>query len=170
MNRRRKGFTLMELLIVIAIIGLIAAIAAPKMEGTISDARGAMFHAHIAAIVTAVEQYKASHEGLVPLKTGSVANGIKNVDELVNNNYLQDEARYYKEDDGGQGEFLIYPITDTSAHGVVAASNIPAVKNKTIMIIARASDNNNTEFLVYYDHAVGVNGPATSTWDDVKIK
>jgi prepilin-type N-terminal cleavage/methylation domain-containing protein len=65
LKRNKKGFTLMELLIVIAIIGLIAAIAAPKMGSTVDDAKRAKFIGNLAALKTSIELFRATNAGMI---------------------------------------------------------------------------------------------------------
>ena len=81
-NRRRQaGFTLMELMIVIVILGLLAAIVAPRMMGAADDAKVAAAKAQINAFKMALNMYKlefgkypTTSEGLTAL----VSNGKKN--------------------------------------------------------------------------------------------
>lgn len=56
-QNRRKGFSLVELLIVIAIIMIIAAIAAPKLMSTRASAQEMAAIRHIVTIHTAQTQY-----------------------------------------------------------------------------------------------------------------
>lgn len=49
-----KGFTLVELMIVIAILGVLAAIAVPKLSGSADTARGAKVQADLRTIDTAI--------------------------------------------------------------------------------------------------------------------
>ncbi len=54
----RAGFTLLELLIVIAIIGLLASIVAPKLIGRIGKSKSIIAKAQIESFSTALETYR----------------------------------------------------------------------------------------------------------------
>jgi prepilin-type N-terminal cleavage/methylation domain-containing protein len=57
--RNRKGFTLVELMVVILIVGILAAVAIPLMQGRISKAKWSEANATAGTIRTAVRAYVA---------------------------------------------------------------------------------------------------------------
>jgi prepilin-type N-terminal cleavage/methylation domain-containing protein len=53
-NRKRKGFTLVELAIVIAILGILALYALPKYQGMVEEARSSEAKAQLGSFRSAL--------------------------------------------------------------------------------------------------------------------
>ncbi len=65
--KNRQAFTLIELLIVVAIIGILAAIAVPNFLNAQIRARIARNHADMQALGTALEQYRLDYNAYPPV-------------------------------------------------------------------------------------------------------
>ncbi|MSU32349.1 MAG: type II secretion system protein GspG [Pedosphaera sp.] len=57
-QRKQRGFTLVEMLLVITIIGILAALVIPKMMGRSEQARQAAVRADISAIKTSLDSFE----------------------------------------------------------------------------------------------------------------
>ena len=64
--KKRKGFMLLELIIVVAIIGILAAVAIPNLVGMTDEAKVAKIQSDLSTIGTAMEVYHVKKGGTYP--------------------------------------------------------------------------------------------------------
>lgn len=74
MMNRNNGFTLIELMIVIAVISIIASIAIPQLYASIQSGREASAIASMRVVTTASEQFNLS-QGDYPTSLSDLSNG-----------------------------------------------------------------------------------------------
>src|SRR6202171_5731507 len=77
-RRRQAGFTLVEILVVITIIGLIMALVGPRVLGYLGESKAKAAKIQIESFSTALDlyyldlgRYPTSNEGLAPLPRGN---------------------------------------------------------------------------------------------------
>ena len=75
--KKQRGFTLVEVMIVLVIIGIIAAIAVPKLSGFTTRAKRQACEANIKAIETAVAAYSAAQDGDIPGDLGDIGEYLR---------------------------------------------------------------------------------------------
>ena len=71
MKRLQQGFTLIELMIVVAIVGILAAIALPAYQDYVIRSKMSEAEAALAACKTSVSEYISSHSGTWPTAANS---------------------------------------------------------------------------------------------------
>src|SRR5579862_3947251 len=67
MQRKSRGFTLVEILIVVIILGILAAIVIPQFTNASNDARKSNLSSQLQTLRAQIELYKLQHKETVPL-------------------------------------------------------------------------------------------------------
>jgi len=81
-NRMPRAFTLIEILIVVVILGILAAIVIPQFTDAADDANEASMRSQLQTVRSQIELYRAQGE------SGGTFDPTDGWDELVNNDYL----------------------------------------------------------------------------------
>ena len=82
-SRRRSGFTLVELVVVVLVLGIIASVATPKMFDTAGDARQNGTIQSLSVLRDAIELHKAQN-GTYPGDAGTEADFKADLDNFIN--------------------------------------------------------------------------------------
>lgn len=88
LKNKKKGFTLLELLVVLAILAILIAIAVPVYKGQKEKAAITAHNANVRVLETAVESYRQDHDGKLPEDINELATGgyIKSVPAVPSSN------------------------------------------------------------------------------------
>lgn len=138
----KSGFTLIELMVVIVIMGVLSAVAAPKLFGHIAKAKASELYPSAGAYIHLQNTYNIEHEG----KIGS----WKTIGYSMNSN------KNIKYSENGTEGGITPPATYTTDEGEVAAwkaeNKVPfsdCAANSVWQIDVRKSPSN--EMYVVYD-------------------
>ena len=130
-----QGFTLLEIIVVVAIIAILAAYIAPKVAGRVDDARISKAKSDIRVLESSLELYKldnfiypSSEQGLDALVNKPSGEGTKNWRDggyikKLNKDPWANEYQYTYP--GSNGEFDVFSLgADAAVGGVDEAADI----------------------------------------------
>ncbi len=133
--RTNRGFTLLEIIVVVAIIAILAAYIAPKVAGRVDDARISKAKSDIRVLESSLELYKldnfvypAGEQGLDALVNKPSGEGTKNWREggyikKLNKDPWGNQYQYLYP--GSHGEFDVFSLgADAAAGGEGEAADI----------------------------------------------
>jgi prepilin-type N-terminal cleavage/methylation domain-containing protein len=127
-NKRRGGFTLIEVLIVVVIMAVLAATIIPQFSTSASDARESNMKFNLQSLRTQLELYKLHHGGSYPAGTNDLEQLTKATDATgaVSTSGLPDATHPYGPYVSG-GEMPAQPISglNTVALDAGAAGTTP---------------------------------------------
>ena len=130
LRKRRRGYTLIELLIVVAIIGIIAAIAIPNLLSAIDKSKQKRSVADIRNIATGVETYLVDNSHYPIATSMATISSLNPVSLGIQPNYLKvcptrdgwGGSYRYGSDSAGTGSD--YTISSYGKDGAVSASSV----------------------------------------------
>lgn len=127
MSQKNRGFTLLEILVVIAVIGILAAILIPRFTGIQTDAKKKQAMAELGSLKTAVEVYRNNNDAYPAAATWDsllVAETNRVVDEVPNDPFRAAGNKYtYALDTTAGSYYVIYSYGPDGTAGTITVAS-----------------------------------------------
>jgi general secretion pathway protein G len=150
--KARKGFTLVEILIVVVILGILAAIVIPQFTNASTEAKESSLVSNLQSVRSQVELYKIQHGDLKPGQTRNATTGAITTGDaaaLVNamTGYTDQNGNYNATADASYpyGPYMkklpANPFSTTAATVVTVADKAQGSSSVAVGTSAAAGDN-----------------------------
>lgn len=113
----RQGFTLIEILVVVAIIGMLGAVAVPAYMSHLKEARVEAARETIKGVETALEMYSIKHGGRYPDSLDVLTQGTEDEDPLLKGDYVDPWGTEIKYEKRGKKQPLLTSAGEDEAFG-----------------------------------------------------
>lgn len=128
--KNKKGFTLIEVLVVVVIIGILAALAAPRIIGRIDDARKSNDQALARTLTGAIEQWYMDEEADAVGGGASEPSGWSDLESYLDKNTYDKVTATGHPELGepitGRFGYIIPVLNDGKLVGYVYSDDAPA--------------------------------------------
>lgn len=122
-NPRPRGFSLLEITLVIVVIGILAAIAIPRLSRGVTGSADSALTADLAMLRTAIENYTTDHSGAFPSGATIAQQLTSRTDASGNVSASSSSAPY--------GPYLstlpVCPVGARSGNSAIATTDAPSV-------------------------------------------
>ncbi len=107
-DKAHKGFTLIEMLIVIVILGILAMVIIPQISTSTDDAKLSTLQTNLSTLRNSVELYYAQHNGIYPgaVKGGATTDAEAFVQQLTRYTALDGTISSVKDDTHKFGPYI----------------------------------------------------------------
>jgi general secretion pathway protein G len=106
--RAKSGFTLVEILIVVVILGILAAIVIPQFTGASTEAKESALVSDLQSIRSQVELYKIQHNDILPGEILNTDGSVTGATALSFVNAFTSKTDQYGNVDPGGGDPAVY--------------------------------------------------------------
>ena len=125
---RRKGFTIIELLIVIAVIAILVGIALPRFKGMRDEGNIARAKGELRTLQTAVESYMVHNNNTYPANLGVLTSATPSIVANLPTDPFNGTANYgYNTDGGAPAQYYAIWSVGPAGGGSASVSNTGAV-------------------------------------------
>lgn len=111
---KRSGFTMIELIFVIVILGILAAVAIPRLAATRDDAQASKLATNVKTMISEVSAYTVS-QGIAPVTDANLS--------LASNSYVEGKDSGYMNMNGTDRNISIYDKASGGAICTVVTVN-----------------------------------------------
>jgi general secretion pathway protein G len=93
-SQHRRGFSLVEILIVVVIMGILSAIVIPQFSGATTDSQAGNLRAQLGALNNSIELYKSQNRGAYPDFAGEGWGTSTDTTSMIGGRYIKDVPRH----------------------------------------------------------------------------